>query len=78
MGACDTLAKDGMIGGYWMIITEDKRILMEKEIYFKRWNINMPKGAKVITMLDMVQTIYQKAKNINERQIIIVMGNKAM
>ena len=38
----------------------------------------MPRGAKVIMMLDIVQTIYQKVKNIDEGQITIAMDNKAM
>jgi len=36
IGACDASVEDGMMGGYWMIMTEDKRILIEKEIYSKR------------------------------------------
>ena len=38
----------------------------------------MSRGAEVIIMLDMVQTIYQKARNIEERQLMIAMDNKTM
>ena len=36
----------------------------------------MPRGAEAIIMLDMVQTIHQKARNIEERQLMIAIDNK--
>ena len=74
----DMLVKEGRMGGYWMLMTLDKRILIEKELYSKNWHINMPRSVEEIILLDLVQILYHKARQIEEGGIIITFDIKEM
>ena len=59
--AYDVSVKNRRIGAYQVLVNKDKRVLMEKELFSKEQNTNVPKIAEAIIMLDIIKTINKKA-----------------
>ena len=66
------------MAGYWLIMTEDKEVLMEREVYSKQQEMNTLHSAKAIILLDLVQTVNKKSYQIQNVTIIIAMDEKKL
>ena len=47
-----------------MLVTKLNQTIMEKELFSKEWGSNTAKAAEVIVMLDIINTIYEKSREI--------------
>ena len=55
-----------------------KEILMEKEVFLKEWEMNTPRIAEAVILLDMIYTINRKSYNINGIDMMVAIDNKAV
>ena len=76
MAACDASVKDGQMGAYWMIMTIDKRILMERELFSKELYLNILRTVKAMILLDFINMFRNKSRQIAEGNITVLMDNK--
>ena len=61
-----------------MIITIEKRVLIEYWIYSKIWLLNTPRVVEVIVLLNIVKIICEKSRHISRGGITIAMDNKVL
>ena len=66
------------MGVYWMIMMINRKIVLEKELYSKNWQYNIPRSTEAIVLLDIMQVVKQKAVSIEDRAIVIVIDNKVV
>ena len=51
---CDVSVKNTIMGVYWVIIDRDQNILMEKELFTKKWEMNTLRTAEATILLDII------------------------
>ena len=51
---------------------------MEREVFSKEWEMNTPRIAEVVILLDIIHTINGKSYDINGVDMIVVIDNKAI
>ena len=67
------------MGTYWVIMDQEtKEILIEKEVFSKEQEMNTPRTAEAVILLDMIHTINRKSYDINGADITVAMNNKAI
>jgi len=76
VAGCDASVKNGMIGTAWVLMTRSKRILTEREVYLKDWQVNTEQTVEAIILLNFIQTVYNKAYELEVGVVIISMDNK--
>ena len=60
----NVLVKNSIIGLHQMIMSKEKRVLAEKELFSKFQYLNISKLVEAIVLLKIVQIIYNKSKHI--------------
>ena len=74
--ASDASVKDGIMAGSWHIKNDENELLLSNLIYYKDWNDNNLIGSKAITLLELIETIERKGRNITSRKIEIAFDNR--
>ena len=69
LARCNESVKNSVMEVYQVILAPDKIILMEKEIYSKKWNLNKARSAEAIALLDLIKTIKNKSYQIESGEI---------
>ena len=59
-------------------MTRGKEASMSRELHTKEWNLNTPKTAEAIIILDLVATIGAKDRNTNKGRVEVYMDNKVI
>ena len=75
---CDVSAKDRIMGRCWKLITRNQQILMQWDIYSKKWYGNILGLVEATILLDLITVITKKAKQIDQGIILVVTDNKAI
>ena len=55
LAGCNRSVKNRVMGAYQVILAPNKMILIEKEIYSKKWNLNAVRLAKIVILLDLIR-----------------------
>ena len=55
-----------------------RNILIEKELFAKKWEMDTARVAKAIILLDMIWTINDKCYNIVDMNMIVVIDNETV
>ena len=67
-----------MIGAYWVIIDKDRNILIEKELFSNKQEMNTTRIAEAIILLDMIQIINNKSYDIMNMNLTVAIDNEAV
>ena len=74
----DISLKNRYIEEYWKIVDNDKEWIREEEIFHENWEINSPKAAKVIILLDHIKFVNKNILTTTKGEIKIAIDNSML
>ena len=76
--ATDASMSHGQMGGCWKIVKFENNTTISKEALNKKWGVNIPKSAEVVTMLDMLQCVKGSTATNLEGETIVINENELL
>ena len=74
----DTSVLHNQMGSYLKIVNFENQIIMSKEIFNKKWDVNSPKYAEAAIMLDMLEVLKEHTMTQLEGELIFINDNKLL
>ena len=63
---------------HWKIVDFDNNTIKSKEIFNKKWGVNIPKVAEAATILDMLECVKGLTETNLEGKMIVINDNKLL
>ena len=62
--------KEEELGRAWIIMSRNRNEVLANRLYYKEWDDNLSIATEVLVLLELVQVIIKKSRNIREEKII--------
>jgi len=72
------LVKANQMGGFWILTNRERDNEIKYEMFLKEWELNIAKGGEAIILLGMVETISNKAQDIEDSSVLIWNNNRLL